>query len=212
MPTALRRVLAIAVDIALIATIVSGVLGIVAGALAIVRPLLPIGAVVGWVELVAIVAVIAVFYSFATHRGRNATAGETLLATSYLTHGADEPGGISLKRMLRAALERNAAAQPGDLVRISAVFQSLADTQRLQVARLLLHGEYSADEVASHLGVSPTEAAEALGALEQTGVVAESISGAPGRYGIADDHVRVALAEFLTHVAPEQSGSATRNT
>jgi membrane-associated protein len=204
LPTNLRRVLAVAVDMALIATIVSGVLGIVTGVLSVVRPLLPIGAVAGWVELLAVVAVIAVFYSLATQRGRNATAGELLLGTSYLTHGAEELGGVSLKRMLKAALERNAVAQPADLVRMSAIFRSLADTQRLRVARLLLEREQSADEVSSQLGLSPTEAAESLRELEEAGLVVAGSGEAAGRYVIADDHLKVGLAEFLTHVAPEQ--------
>src|SRR5205823_6505136 len=46
-PTNLRVVLAVAVDMALIATLVAGVLGIVTGVLAIIRPLLPINAFAG---------------------------------------------------------------------------------------------------------------------------------------------------------------------
>jgi membrane-associated protein len=78
LPATLRSILALAVDTALIGAVVAGVL-------AVVRPLTRIGAVAGWADLVVVVVVIAVFYSIATRSGRRATAGETLMGTHYLT-------------------------------------------------------------------------------------------------------------------------------
>jgi membrane-associated protein len=201
LPTNLRVVLAIAVDITLIATVVSGVLAIVAGVLAIVRPLLPIDAFAGWVELMASVVVIALFYSVATRRGLDATAGETLFGTSYLTRGAEQPARVRLRRMLRAALEQGKAAEPADLVRMAAVLRAVGDVRHLRIARLLLERERSLSELTSELELTPREVTDALGDLRAAGLVVERGDGDDRRYALADDHVRIGLAELLAHAA-----------
>jgi membrane-associated protein len=198
LPANLRVALAVAVDMALIATTVAGVLAIVTGSLAIVRPLLPIGAFAWWVELVAIVATIAGFYSIATRRGLKATAGETLFGTSYLTRGAAEPARMRLRRMLRDALERSAATSPSDLVRLSAVFGTLADVRHLQVVRLLSQQERSPSELASGLGLTRQQVADALLELEAAGLVVRRGAGDNGSWSIASDHVRTGLVELMS--------------
>jgi membrane-associated protein len=204
LPTNLRVVLAVAVDMALIATVVAGALAIVTGILAIIRPLLPIDVFAGWVELVLMVAVIATFYSIVTRRGLHATAGETLFAASYLTDRAGEPARIRLRRMLQAALERDAATEPADLVRMTAVFRTLADVRHLQVARLLLQQDRSLAELSSELRLSRLEVADAVRDLEEAGLVGGHDAAAGTRYGLASDHIRIGLAELLTQPGQEK--------
>ena len=196
LPTRLRVVLAVAIDVGLIATVVVGVLAIVGGLLAIISPVLADATLTWWVELLAVLLVIVVFYSVATRRGLNATAGETLLDASYLTRG----GRSSMKRLLQAAL-RQEDAPPAELVRISAAFGSLADMRHLRVAQLLLGRGASVMEVSSTLALSATDAGDALRELEEAGLVVGMGDGTDRQYAIASDHVRFGLAELLTHYA-----------
>lgn len=195
LPTRLRVVLAVMVDVALIATVVVGVLSIVGGLLAIVSPVLAVAALAWWVELLAVLVVIAVFYSVATRRGMNATAGETLLDASYLTRGSRS----RLKRLLQAQFSQQ-DAPPAELVSMSVAFGCLADTRRLQVAQLLLQRASSPREVCSTLALPASDASDALRDLEEVGLVVGDGEGSDRRYAIASDHVRLGLAELMTHM------------
>jgi len=208
LPTRLRVMLAVAVDVALIATVVVGVLAIVGGVLAVAYPVLAPFGLAWWVDLLAIVVVIAVFYSVATRRGLDATAGETLLATSYLTRGGTDRGRVSMKRLSRTGLDDDGAPR-AELVRMSETFRSLMDTRRLQVALLLLQQSASPIEVSSTLRLSTDHASDALRELEEAGLVVGEGEGTDRRYGIASDHVRLGLAELLTHelARPDSPGS-----
>jgi membrane-associated protein len=199
LPARLRVTLAVVVDVALIATVVVGVLAIVGGVLAIVYPVLGPAGLAWWVELLAVVVVIALFYSVATRRGLNATAGETILATSYLTRGGTDRGRVSIKRLSQTGQDHD-AGPPAELVRLSEAFRSLTDTRRLQVARFLLQHSASPVEVSSTLGLSPDHAGDALRELEEAGFVAGEGEGADRQYALASDHVRLGLAELLTHM------------
>jgi membrane-associated protein len=207
LPAILRVTLAVAVDVALMATVVVGVLEIVGGVLAIVYPVLAPAGLAWWVELLAVVVVIVLFYSVATRRGLNATAGETLLATSYLTRGGTDRGRVSMRRLLQTGRDEG-SAPPAELVRLSEAFRSLTDTRRLQVARLLLQQGASPIEVSSTLGLSTDHADEALRELEEAGLVVGEGEGTDRRYAIASDHVRVGLAELLTHMLGRPDGRA----
>jgi membrane-associated protein len=195
LPTRLRVVLAVMVDVALIATVVVGVLSITGGLLAIASPVLAVAALAWWVDLLAVLLVIAVFYSVATRRGMNATAGETLLDASYLTRGSRS----RLKRLLQAQSSQQ-DAPPAELVSMSVAFACLADPRRLQVAQLLLQRSSSQREVSSTLALSASNAADALRDLEEVGLVAGDGEGPDRRYAIASDHVRLGLAELMTHM------------
>ncbi|MFZ0215129.1 MAG: VTT domain-containing protein [Candidatus Dormiibacterota bacterium] len=191
LPAGLRTVLAVAIDMGLVAAVVTGVL-------TIVRPLAHVGALAGWIDILITIFVIALFYAIATRRGRHATAGEKLLGTNYLTQSSAEASRVSLRRLLQAAREQAASRPPSDLDREIGVFRALSDRGRLRVVRLLLSQERSAEEVTEALGISSQEAAYALRELETAGIVSvRAIDQAP-RYAIVDDHVRVGIAEFLT--------------
>lgn len=194
LPNRLRVVLAVAVDVALLVTVVSGALDIIGGILSIAAPLIPVDDVAWWVELLVVVVVIAVFYSVATRRGVRATAGETLFGAGYLTgRGAGREGE-------QPQVERDQeAAPPDELVKVSAAFRTLADTRRLQVVRLLLQRDASLTEVSQELSLSADNAGEALHNLEDAGLAVGRVEGGERRFSIASDHVRLGLNELLAH-------------
>ncbi|MBO0683715.1 MAG: VTT domain-containing protein, partial [Candidatus Dormibacteraeota bacterium] len=167
LPNRLRVVLAVAVDVALLVTVVSGALDIIGGILSIAAPLIPVDDVAWWVELLVVVLVIAVFYSVATRRGVRATAGETLFDASYLTGRGRGQGQAGVKRQVELDQE---AAPPDELVKVSAAFRTLADTRRLQVVRLLLQRDASQTEVSHALSLTQDNAAEVLHNLEDAGL------------------------------------------
>lgn len=127
LPANLRSILALGIDMTLIGAVVAGVL-------AVLRPVTPVGAIAGWADIVVVVVVIAVFYSIATHRGLRATAGETLLGTRYLTQPAQDSSRLGLRRILESVLEQGSRSSPTELARLASAFRALGDPTRLQVA------------------------------------------------------------------------------
>jgi membrane protein DedA with SNARE-associated domain/DNA-binding transcriptional ArsR family regulator len=206
LPANLRSVLALGIDMALIGAVVAGVL-------AVVRPVTQIGAIAGWIDIVVVVAVIAVFYSVATHRGRRATAGETLLGTHYLTPSAQDSSRIGLRRILKSVLEQGSHSSPTELAHLAMAFRALGDPTRLQVARILLTGDRSLGQISRELQLPSLEAAHALRELQAARLVVSDEAGEDPRYSMASDHVKVGLGEFLHHdgtagsTAEERSGT-----
>jgi DNA-binding transcriptional ArsR family regulator len=186
----LRAVLAAGVDMAMIGAVVAGVL-------AIVRPLTPVGELAGWLDIVVVLVVIAGFYSLATRAGRRPTAGEKLLDASYLTQRAPDASGRNLRALARRLVEARMAPPRGDMVRAAAMFRALGDARRLQVVRLLLTADRPLEEVAGELHLSQPEAAYALQELQTAGLVVVRETGEGQRYAITSDHVRLAVAEIL---------------
>ncbi len=198
LPANLRSILALGVDMTLIGAVVAGVL-------AIVRPVTGVGAIAGWIDIVVVVVVIAVFYAIATHRGRRATAGETLLGTHYLTQSAQDSSRLGLRRILKVVLEQGSRGSPTELARLASAFRTLGDRKRLQVARLLLTGDRSLDQVSQDLNLPSPEAAHALRELQAAGLVVVHGAGEDRRYSVASDHIRMGLAAFLNHADPAGS-------
>jgi membrane protein DedA with SNARE-associated domain/DNA-binding transcriptional ArsR family regulator len=190
LPASLRSVLALGVDMALIGSVVAGVL-------AVVRPLTRIGLIAGWIDIVVVVVVIAVFYSIATHRGRHATAGEALLGTRYLTRSEQDSSRIGLRGMLKSVLEQGGQGTPNEVARQAGAFKALADPERLQVAHLLMSGDRTVEEVSLALHLPSLEAAHALRELEAAHLVVGNGEDADQRYTLASDQVRMGLAAFL---------------
>ncbi|MDQ6772044.1 MAG: VTT domain-containing protein [Candidatus Dormibacteraeota bacterium] len=190
LPSNLRALLAAGVDMALVGAVVAGVL-------AVVRPLTPVGEIAGWLDILVVAVVIAVFYSITTRAGRHATAGETLLDASYLTQRAPEASRLSLRSAARVLLDRGAPPSRQDVGRAAQMFRALGDDKRLQLARLLLSGDQSLDEITGELKMSPLEAAYGLRELQTAGVVLVRETEAAQRYSLASDHVRIAVAELL---------------
>jgi membrane protein DedA with SNARE-associated domain len=86
MPSAVRVVAALAIDVGVIASIVTGVLAILdTPMLAVLRGLIGGADVIaGWADTAIVIAVIAIGYFVAARRGTGATVGEALLGTTYL--------------------------------------------------------------------------------------------------------------------------------
>jgi membrane-associated protein len=186
----LRAVLAAGVDMAMIGAVVAGVL-------AIVRPLTPVGELAGWLDIVVVLVVIAGFYSVATRAGRRPTAGEKLLDGSYLTQRASEASMRNLRALARRLLEARSGPPLGDMVRAATMFRALGDAKRLQVMRLLLAADRPLQDVAAELHLSEQEAAYALRELQAAGLVMAHETGEGERYFITSDHARLAIAEML---------------
>lgn len=186
----LRALLAAGVDLAMIGTVVAGVL-------AIVRPLTSLGATAGWLDIVVVVVVIAASYSVATRAGRRATPGERLLDASYLTQRAPHAARRNLRALARVLVEGATIRPRPDVVRVAAMFGTLGDARRLQVAQLLLAGDRSPEQVVHELEVSSAEAVHALGELQMAGLVVVRETATGELYGIATDHVRIAVEEML---------------
>jgi membrane protein DedA with SNARE-associated domain/DNA-binding transcriptional ArsR family regulator len=190
LPSTVRSILALAVDMALIGAVVAGVL-------AVVRPLTRFGVIAGWIDIVVVVVVIAVFYSIATHRGRHATAGETLLGTHYMTQSAQDLARVGLRQILKSVLAQGPDGSPAGLARLARAFRALGDPRRLQVARLLLAGDRTLAQVSEDLRLPSLEAAHALRELQLAGLVVVYGPEEDQRYAVASDRVRIGLAEFL---------------
>lgn len=188
--SSLRAVLAAGVDMALIGAVVAGVL-------AMVRPLTPAGAIAGWLDIVVVLAVIAGFYSVATRAGQQATAGERLLDASYLTQRTRDASRRNLRTLVRSLLDGGAARAETDIGRTVSMFRALGDTRRLQVVRLLLTEDRSAEEVAAELHLSALETAYALRELQLAGLTLVRETDAGQRHAIASDHIRIAVLEML---------------
>jgi membrane protein DedA with SNARE-associated domain len=85
-PSAIRVVVALAIDVGVIASIVTGALAILnTPVLAVLRGLIGSADVIaGWADTAIVIAVIAIGYFIVARRGPGATAGEAMLGTTYL--------------------------------------------------------------------------------------------------------------------------------
>ncbi|MDQ6899163.1 MAG: DedA family protein [Candidatus Dormibacteraeota bacterium] len=194
LPPGLRMTLALGIDLSLIASVVAGVL-------AVVRPLIGAGDLAAWLDLAVVLVVIALFYSVATRRGAHATAGERVLATSYLTQGQlSAPGQRRLSSRLRGLLRDLPTDPSPELGRAADFFRLLGDQRRLRVVRLLLEEERTAAELEKALALSHLEMTYLLAELQRVGileVVEQSPEAARTRYTITDPYLRTGLADLL---------------
>lgn len=215
--------LAVGLDLSLIASVVAGVL-------AVVRPLIGAGDIAAWLDLAVVLLVIALFYSVATRRGAHATAGERVLATSYLTQGnLSPPSPRRLAGRLRGLLGDLPSDPSAELAQAADFFRLLGDQRRLRIVRLLLERERTAGELEKALGLSHLEMSYLLAELQRVGVV-DMVELSPvvasARYTITDPDLRAALADLLavaissrrqsaetllTSPPPEAAGSGDRS-
>jgi membrane-associated protein len=184
----LRTAFAMCIDLGLLASVVAGVL-------AVVRPLTPAGDLAGWIDIVVVLVVIALSYSVATHRGARATAGETLFGSSYLTPHAG-PGQGGVRARLRRVLETRSPTSPA-LARTAERFRALADQRRLRIVELLLFEDRSLSELGRALNAAPSDLAYPLQELQRARLIAELEGGSEPRYAIADDQLRSGLAHLI---------------
>jgi membrane protein DedA with SNARE-associated domain len=190
-----RRVLALLVDLALLASVVAGVL-------AVVRPLTPAGDIAGWIDILVVITVIAVFYSLATRRGAHATAGEALFGSSYLTLDGENRG---RRALLRRSLQGSSPVSSPTLAGAAERFRLLADQRRLRIVDLLLVKDRSQTELARELGLPAVEVGYQLQELLRGGIVSNGPDVEPDpTYAIGGDQLRSALSHLLGAQAQEQ--------
>ncbi len=195
LPPPVRMGLAIAIDMALLGSVVAGVL-------AVARPLVGWADINGWVDILIVIAVIGVFFSVATRQGAHATAGETLFGTSYLTRAGDRhDGGAGVRRLVRTLLRDVPAGSSPALQRASELFRVLADERRLRIARLLLERERTATALGLALDQPRLEIVYQLGELQRAGIVEQEAGVDEPRYAIRSANARAGLAELLVHAS-----------
>src|SRR5438445_799804 len=76
-PDQVRVLLALGVDLGLVASMLSGVV-------AVVRRLVGAGVIAGWADALVVASGIGIFYLIITRRSTGSTAGEALLRTTYI--------------------------------------------------------------------------------------------------------------------------------
>ncbi len=73
----------------------------------------------------------------------------------------------------------------------------LADATRLRIMWALLHGEHAVNEIADHVGCTPTVVSQHLAKLRLAGLVARRREGTRIFYAIENDHIQRLATEAL---------------
>jgi membrane-associated protein len=190
MPDGLRLVLALAVDVGLIASLVSGVV-------AVVRRLVGAGVIAGWADALVVAAGIGIFYLVITRRGTGATAGEALLRTTYIARRHQRIGRTNAGPELDAL-----PIQDSDLLHAAGLLRLVADVSRLRLLRHLLAGDRTSAELARETGLPVADVVYHLGQLWRAQLVAPTESGrAEVRYAIPRGRAREAVVGLLALAA-----------
>lgn len=133
--------MALAIDVGVIASIVTGALAILnTPMLAVLRGLIGSADVIaGWADTAIVIAVIAIGYFIVARRGARATAGEAMLGTTYLLRrrrrrSAASPGHHGTRGAPEPVSSSEATATAARALGL------LASPQRLGVLQVLLKG------------------------------------------------------------------------
>ena len=159
-PFAVRAGIAAAIDLGVIASIVTGLL-------ALGRRLFGVGIGPGWLDLAVAVVVAAILYIVIARRGVGATVGEALLQTSYISGRRLPRRPQDAWRSARALL-----AQPPDALRPTAdLLRALADPERLRLVNNLLDAPRRVAQLAALTATSEFEVRHQLDRLLGAGIV-----------------------------------------
>ncbi len=158
LPVGLRTGLAVAVDVTVVASILTGLA-------AIARRVSGVGPSASWADLAVVVAAIAALYLFLTRQGAGATVGEALMRTQYLPHRGER----SVRESLRAAV--GADHVDPQLHAASDLLHVVGGAARLGLLRALLERPRSTVDLASAVQLAEEEAAYHLQALSHAGLV-----------------------------------------
>lgn len=181
-----RMAIAAAIDLGVIASIVTG-------ALALGRRLFGIGIGAGWLDAVIAMVVAAVVYVVGARRGAGATVGEAVLQTSY----------VSGRRLPRRPQEAWQAARTllggsnDELKPTADLLGALADPDRLRLVRHLLDQPHSAQELAGLTGREAFEVRHQLDRLQAAGALLALAADDADRWRVRPELVRPML-EFLS--------------
>jgi membrane protein DedA with SNARE-associated domain/DNA-binding transcriptional ArsR family regulator len=185
LPHWLRAIIATVIDLAVIGSIVTGLL-------ALGRRLFGVYLGAGWLDGVVAMVVAGVAYVVAARRATGGTVGEALLQTSYVS-------GRRLPRLPQEAWQAARALLSGsddELQPTADLLRALADPDRLRLVRQLLDGPRTAEELAAATKKEVIEVRHDLDRLMAAGVVTAQNDGAVARSEIRPDLVP-ALLEFL---------------
>lgn len=177
-PGWVKTVLAVLIDLGVVASILTGLL-------AIARRVTGTGVSASWADGVVVLAALATLYLVVTRRSTGATVGEALLHTVYLP-----------RRHVSAALATVAQVQSIDprLQSAADLLQTLAATPRLAVVRALLAGARTTAAVASDASLGVDETTYHLAALIGSGIVRGEQSAVDGDHFQVRDEFRSWLA------------------
>lgn len=188
-PDGVRLMLALAVDIGLVASMLSGVV-------AVIRRMVGAGVIAGWADALVVAAGVGIFYLVITRRGTGATAGEALLRTTYIARRHRGPAQHHPPEL------GDLPAEDGDLLRAAGLLRLAADVSRLRLLRHLLVAERSSAELARDTGLPVSDVVYHLGQLWRAQLVAplESSRGEV-RYGVPAGRARDAVLGLLALAA-----------
>ncbi len=186
LPRAVRAVIAAAIDVGIIASIVTGML-------ALGRRLFGVGIGAGWLDAVIPMVVVGIIYIVAARRSAGATVGEALLQTSYVS-------GRQIPRRPQAAWQAARtllAGSPDELRPTADLLRSLADPDRLRLVRHLLDQPRTVDQLVALTGTESLEVRHQLDRLLNAGVLMVQAEGDQATSRIRPDLV-APLLEFLS--------------
>jgi hypothetical protein len=187
-PDAVRLILALAVDVGLVASMLSGVV-------AVVRRLVGAGVIAGWADALVVSAGLGIFYLVITRRGTGATAGEALLRTTYIARRHRGPGQVAGERA-------DLGAGDSDLVHAATVLRLVGDVSRLRLLRHLLAGERTSAELARETGLPVADVVYHLGQLWHAQLIAPTETGrGEVRYAVPPGQPRDAVLGLLALAA-----------
>jgi membrane-associated protein len=185
-PRAVRASIAAAVDIGVIASIVTGLL-------ALGRRLFGVGIGAGWLDAVIPMVVVGIIYIVVARRGAGATVGEALLQTSYVS-GRQLP--LRPQQAWQAA-RALLSGSPDELRPTADLLRALADPDRLRLVRHLLDQPRTVEELAALTGTDSFEVRHQLDRLLNAGVLMVRAEGDQARSQIRPELV-APLLEFLS--------------
>jgi len=191
-PDQVRVLLALGVDLGLVASMLSGVV-------AVVRRLVGAGVIAGWADALVVASGIGIFYLIITRRSTGSTAGEALLRTTYIA-----------RHHRAAALARSDPAHPTDaepdLLHAATLLRLVADADRLRLLRLLLGAERASAELARETGLTVADVVYHLGQLWRAQLVVPIESGRGDvRYAVPSGRPRDAVLALLALAAAVES-------
>ncbi len=187
LPHVLRAFIAAAVDIGVVASIVTGLL-------ALGRRLFGVGIGAGWLDAVIAMLIAGILYIVVARRGAGATVGEALLQTSYVSGRQLPRHPQEAWKAARALL----AGSPDELRPTADLLRSLADPGRLRLVRHLLDQPRTVEDLAALTGSESLDVRHQLDRLLSAGVLTvQEPDAAEPRSQIRPDLV-LPLLEFLS--------------
>lgn len=190
------------IDVATVASIVTGIL-------AIARRVFGLGFRAGWLDVLVALVVITVFYVFVTRRSAGGTIGESLLRTTYAT-GHDIP--LRPRSALQAA--RSIFSRSDDeLTSAADLLRTLGDARRLRLLGHLLREPKTAAELHDDASMDLVEVQHDMARLRNAGVLKAIDNGEDSRYLVEPELVPVLvdllnLEHGVRKVAMEKSAGA----